>query len=115
MVARQFTGGYDQTPPPARPVGTIESVPFDKSIPYVSLIIFQTMLLQYRKEFLLKRDLPVMPGLILNISDRVLFTRHTYAERPVSGLPLKTRGLRKCLVHKLGRSALHQLDSLRHG
>ena len=113
------TIAFARRPPPC-PGGTIENSPtfqrwveranqtksrkgrlkggFD-SVPKITLVVFDPMLLEQGQEFLLKSHSPMMLGLALNVLNDFIQLRHAGPKGPILNLPLEALMLREGIMH----------------
>ncbi len=92
----------------------LKARPITFSIPQISLIAFHTIFLEERTEFLLKRHLPVVRFLPVDVSNQRLQVSWPNRERSITSLPSKLRQPGRLSFEPFGRGRLQLFHQLRY-
>jgi hypothetical protein len=100
---------------PTRNPRGLKARPIEPSIPHIPLVPLHPILLQQRPKLILKRMLPVMHFLRINIPNQRLQICRPNRERTISSLPCELRQRRRLALDPPRRRRLHLLYQFRHG
>ena len=92
----------------------LKARPISPSVPHIPLIKFDPVFLQKRAKFILKRQLPVMRLLRIDVTNQRIQIHRPNGERPIASLPSELRQSRRLRLEPFGRRRFQLFHQLRH-